>query len=105
MFSPKYVVLNFPFYHQGYIDASEDGFKKFADDGEELINSNHYASDEIKDKVFAVELFNFELGSFKVEFQKLKSAQITGSLLIAKLMLLLGDELTCKDNLQSVKYL
>ena len=38
-------------YRQGYIDAQEDGFKKFADDGEELLNSNHYASDEIKDKV------------------------------------------------------
>ena len=39
------------FWLQGYIDASEDGFKKFADDGEELVNSNHYASDEIKEKV------------------------------------------------------
>ena len=36
---------------QGYIDASEDGFKKFADDGEELINANHYASEEIREKV------------------------------------------------------
>lgn len=39
------------FYLQGYIDASEDGFKKFNDDGQELIDGNHYASDEIKDKV------------------------------------------------------
>ena len=41
----------FTLFFQGYIDASEDGFKKFADDGEELVNSNHYASEEIKEKV------------------------------------------------------
>lgn len=50
--------MNFVFFlDQGYIDASEDGFKKFADDGEELLSSNHYASDEIKEKVLYQEYF------------------------------------------------
>ena len=43
---------------QGYIDAQEDGFQKFDQSGAELIEADHYASDEIKDKVIILLLNN-----------------------------------------------
>ena len=57
---------------QGYIDAQEDGFQKFDQSGDELINANHYASDEIKDKV-------------KLTF-KLSPAQFTQGWVVQKLV-------------------
>ncbi|XP_048586984.1 spectrin alpha chain, non-erythrocytic 1 isoform X2 [Nematostella vectensis] len=41
--------------HKGYIDASEDGFKKFSDDGQGLIAADHYAKDEISEKLTTLE--------------------------------------------------
>lgn len=66
--------------HKGYIDASEDGFKKFADDGEELVNSNHYASDEIKEKLTSLETEKMELLELwerrRVQFEQCMELQL-----------------------------
>ncbi|CAH3114647.1 unnamed protein product [Porites lobata] len=66
--------------HKGYIDAQEDGFKKFADDGEELLNSNHYASDEIKDKLASLESEKLELLELwekrRVQFEQCMELQL-----------------------------
>ncbi len=37
--------------HKGEIDAREDSFRTTAEAGQRLLESNHYASDEVKDKV------------------------------------------------------
>ncbi|XP_074621265.1 spectrin alpha chain, non-erythrocytic 1-like [Acropora palmata] len=66
--------------HKGYIDASEDGFKKFADDGEELLSSNHYASDEIKEKVTSLESEKMDLLELwekrRVQFEQCMELQL-----------------------------
>lgn len=66
--------------HKGYIDASEDGFKKFADDGEELVNSNHYATDEIKEKLASLETEKMELLELwerrRVQFEQCMELQL-----------------------------
>ena len=70
--------MNFVFFlDQGYIDASEDGFKKFADDGEELLSSNHYASDEIKEKVLHREYFT---NGIEMEAMNMYRTQVLASL-------------------------
>jgi hypothetical protein len=43
--------------YQGEIDAREDSFVSCADAGERLVNSNHYAADEVSEKVW--EIFAF----------------------------------------------
>ena len=39
------------FVTQGYIEAQEEGFDKFFKSGQELVDAEHYAADEIKEKV------------------------------------------------------
>lgn len=39
------------FLNQGYIEAQEEGFDKFFSSGKELVDGDHYAADEIKEKV------------------------------------------------------
>ena len=37
--------------HKGEIDAREDSFRATAESGQQLLENNHYASDEVKEKV------------------------------------------------------
>ena len=39
---------------QGEIDAREDSFVSCAEAGERLVNSNHYAAEEVREKVGTV---------------------------------------------------
>ena len=36
---------------QGYIDAQQEGFDKFSTSGKELVDGDHYAAEEIKEKL------------------------------------------------------
>ena len=40
--------------HKGEIDAREDSFRATAESGQQLLENNHYASDEVKEKVYHV---------------------------------------------------
>lgn len=44
-------------FHQGEIDAHEDSFKSTDEAGQALLNTGHYASEEVKEKVCFCKLF------------------------------------------------
>ena len=51
------------FFTQGEIDAHDDNFRACADEGQELLDTDHPAKDEVKEKVRTLSFKTFNTGS------------------------------------------
>lgn len=49
------------YFFQGEIDAHEDSFQSCAEAGEHLVKSDHYAADDVREKVWTVKSFTLNL--------------------------------------------
>ena len=70
---------------QGEIDAREDSFVACAEAGERLVNSNHYAAEEVQEKVrilHSVGNFTFNYTYYTVTHECLRSTAYSYSCLV-----------------------